>query len=95
MSEQMAEAAAWVAETIGYPVECTMPDRPMPEALWQALVDHVHADKSGRWHGNSLDREDVESWLADEAGRPLTTPTTDHRRPHPTCADDTSAEASK
>jgi hypothetical protein len=75
MSEHTAEndalraAAVWVAESIGYPVECKMPDDPMPQALWDALVDHVHADVAGKWHGNDLDREDTESWLADEAGR--------------------------
>lgn len=66
----LRQAAAWIAESIGYPVEVKMPDHPMPEALWQALVDHVHEDASGRWHGNELGREDTESWLADEAGRP-------------------------
>ena len=65
----LREAAAWIAESIGYPVEIKMPDCPTPEALWQALVDHVHEDAAGRWHGNELDREDTESWLADEAGR--------------------------
>lgn len=54
-----------------YPVEVKMPDRPMPQPLWDALIDHVHADASGKWHGNTLDREETESWLADEAGRAL------------------------
>lgn len=67
----LREAAAWIAESIGYPIECKMPERPMPEALWQALVDHVHADEAGRWHGNELDRDGTESWLADEAGRDI------------------------
>lgn len=65
----LAQAAAWVAETIGYPVETSTPDAPMPDGLWEALVDHVHADKSGRWHGNELDRDEVAAWLAEEAGR--------------------------
>lgn len=67
--EALREAAAWVAEGIGYPVEAQLPEHPMPQALWDALVDHVHADESGKWHGNELAREDAESWLADEAGR--------------------------
>ena len=65
----LTESAAWVADGIGYPVETRLPDHPMPQALWDALVDHVHADAGGNWHGNNLDREDTESWLADEAGR--------------------------
>ena len=68
----LAEAAAWIADSIGYPIETRMPDYPMPQALWDALVDHIHADRSGDWHGNTLDREETESWLADEAGRPTT-----------------------
>lgn len=75
-SDAMRQAAAWVAEGIGYPVQVTMPDHPMPQALWDALVDHVHADESGKWHGNTLDREDIESWLADEAGRVIPPGTT-------------------
>lgn len=67
--DELAQAAAWVAEAIGYPVETTTPDAPMPNGLWEALIDHVHADKSGRWHGNELDREVVAEWLAEEAGR--------------------------
>lgn len=67
--DALRAAAAWVAESVGYPVEAAMPDHPMPQALWDALVDHVHADESGKWHGNTLDREDTESWLAYEAGR--------------------------
>lgn len=67
--DALREAAAWVAESIGYPIQVTMPDHPMPDRLWAALVDHIHADESGRWHGNELDREETESWLAAEAGR--------------------------
>lgn len=76
MSTNLAAAAAWIAESIGYPVETRMPDHPMPQALWDALVDHIHADPGGQWHGNTLDREDTESWLAEEAGRNLPAPTT-------------------
>src|SRR5690606_21224249 len=67
--DELAQAAAWVAEALGYPVETSTPDAPMPDGLWEALVDHVHADKSGRWHGNELDRDEVAAWLAEEAGR--------------------------
>ena len=65
----LREAAAWAAESLGYPVNATTAT-PMPPALWGALVDHVHADESGKWHGNELDRDEVEAWLAFEAGRP-------------------------
>jgi hypothetical protein len=68
MSRELAEAAAWIAEAIGYPIETRMPDHPMPAALWDALVDHIHADEAGKWHGNELDRDETESWLACEAG---------------------------
>lgn len=73
-SAVLAEVAAWVADSIGYPVEVRFPNHPMPQPLWDALVDHIHADESGKWHGNTLDREDTESWLADEAGRALNSP---------------------
>lgn len=66
---ELREAAEWVANSIGYPIETAMPDHPMPAALWSALVDVVHEDADGHWHGNSLDREDVDSWLCEEAGR--------------------------
>jgi hypothetical protein len=65
----LREAAEWVAESLGYPIQVSMPEHPMPESLWSALVDHVHADKDGKWHGNELNRSEVEGWLADEAGR--------------------------
>ena len=70
-ADALAQVAAWVADALGYPVEVRMPNHPVPQPLWDALVDHVHADESGKWHGNTLDREDTESWLADEAGRPI------------------------
>lgn len=66
---KLAETAAWVADDIGYPVELSMPGVPTPDALWEAIVDHVHADQGGTWHGNELDRDEVRSWLEDEAGR--------------------------
>ena len=64
----LAEAAAWVAEGLGYPVDVGA-DLPMPDALWEALVDHVHADPTGEWHSNTLTREETASWLTEEAGR--------------------------
>lgn len=63
----LAALVAWVADEIGYPVQMVM-GPPIPAAAWPVLVDHVHADASGNWHGNTLDREDTEAWLADEAG---------------------------
>ena len=69
--EALREAAAWIADGIRYPGEWVdMPGIPMPDALWEALVDHVHADVTGEWHGNSLDRDETDSWLRDVAGLP-------------------------
>jgi len=65
----LSEAAAWIADTLGYPAEMSTPRHPMPDALWDALVDHVYADETGIWHGNELSRDEVDSWLAFEAGR--------------------------
>ena len=69
-AEALSDAAAWLAKAFGYPVDCGS-SVPMPEALWEALVDHVYADQTGEWHSNTLDREDTEAWLAEEAGRDL------------------------
>lgn len=66
-AEALREAADWLART-GYPVQFTMPDLPPPASLFAALVDVVHADKTGEWHGNELTRDEVEFWLQDEAG---------------------------
>jgi len=65
----LSDAAAWIAEGIGYPVEVGFHNLPMPDALWEALVDHIYVDESGIWHANELSRDEVDSWLADEAGR--------------------------
>lgn len=69
-AEALREVAAWVADRVGFPVEVSMPGAQPPSALWEAIVDHVHADTTGSWHGNDLAREDVDSWLRDEAGMP-------------------------
>lgn len=63
-------AAEWLAEA-GCPVQIAMPDTPAPTALWELLVDVIHADATGGWHGNELSRDEVASRLADEAGREL------------------------
>ena len=63
----LTAAAEWLVAT-GYPVEFTMPDLPPPPALWSALVDVIHADADGKWHGNELTRDEVEAWLRFEAG---------------------------
>lgn len=60
--------AEWVAEWVGYPVETTMPDKPPPPELWEAIVDHVHEDRTGKWHNNELSRAEVDAWLSDERG---------------------------
>ena len=67
----LRDAAAWLAESLGYPFNMTTATPP-PAALWEALVDHVHADESGKWHGNELDRDEVEGWLTFEGGLPGT-----------------------
>lgn len=64
----MAAVAEWLAESFGYPIQVQMPADPPPPELWEAIVDHVHADADGRWHGNSLTREEVRTWLLDEGG---------------------------
>lgn len=69
--EALREAAGWIAEAIGYPIQVVMPDHPMPDALWAALVDHVHADSTGAWHGGELTREEVDAWLRTEANGPI------------------------
>lgn len=61
------QAAEWLAAA-GYPIEFRMPDLPPPPALWEALVDVIHEDKNGIWHGKRLSREETESWLRDEMG---------------------------
>lgn len=67
-AQALREAAEWLANAIGFPVEVKMPDAPPPAALWDALVDVVHEDADGRWHGHELSREDVAAWLRDENG---------------------------
>lgn len=69
--EALREAAGWIAEAIGYPIQAVMPDHPMPDALWTALVDHVYADSTGDWHGGELTREEVDAWLREEANGPI------------------------
>lgn len=61
-------AAEWLTST-GFPVDYSMGVHTMPEPFWQAVVDVIHADKTGGWHGNTLDREETEDWLTDETGR--------------------------
>lgn len=65
----LREVAAWVVDSLGYPIQVAMPDYPVPDALWSALIDHVHKDVSGQWHNNELSRDEVAAWLAEEAGR--------------------------
>lgn len=64
--DAVSQAAEWLATT-GYPIEFTHQSRPRGP-LWDALVDTVHRDADGSWHGNDLDRDEVEAWLIDEAG---------------------------
>lgn len=66
--EVLSEIAAWLADEVGYPVQMQMPDAPAPGALIEALVDHVHRDTGGRWHGGELTHDEVRSWLLDEMG---------------------------
>lgn len=69
LQDAITETGTWLAAT-GYPVQFAFADdHPVPpRPIWEALVDHVHADKHGTWHGNELDRDDVDSWLLDELG---------------------------
>lgn len=63
----LRQAAEWLAAT-GYPIDFRMPDLPPPPALFSALVDVVHEDADGKWHGNELTRDETESWLRCEMG---------------------------
>ena len=65
---KLREAAAWIIR-IGYPHDWTGDEHP-PPAVWDALVDAVHDDPTGRLHGNSLSREEVEAGMRVETGRP-------------------------
>jgi hypothetical protein len=46
-----------------------------PTDVWAAVVDLVHEDAGGRFHGRELTREEVEAWLMGEAadGKPPNT----------------------
>lgn len=59
------ETAEWLAE-IGYPIQISMPDHVPPAAVWSALIDVIHEDADGDWHGNELTREEVSAWMDDE-----------------------------
>lgn len=61
--------AEWLVE-LGYPVDFQFPAHPCPQPLWDAIVDVVWKDPTGRMHGNELTRDEVDAWLSDEAGRP-------------------------
>ena len=60
------DIAEWVMD-LGYPLNFSL-DSPPPALLWDAIVSRVHADVDGRWHGNELTRDEVDSWLRKEAG---------------------------
>lgn len=66
--EARLEAVRWIM-SLGYPVDVYMPENPLPEALWNLLVDEIHRDDTKTWHGGELTREEVESWLREEEGR--------------------------
>ena len=63
----LTAAAEWLAAT-GYPLDFTFLDNQPPPGLFEALVDVVHADKDGGFHGNELTRDEVDSWLRYETG---------------------------
>lgn len=68
-SADLKAAAEWLAST-GYPLEwhASGAGQVPPRPLWDALIDYIHTDPDGSFHGNELDRVDVESWLLDELG---------------------------
>jgi hypothetical protein len=63
--------AQWLLD-IGYPLDWHTTEPP-PTDVWDAVVDLVHEDAGGRYHGRELTREEVEAWLMGEA--------TDRRKP--------------
>lgn len=65
---KLREAAAWIIRT-GYPHDWTGDEHP-PPAVWNALVDAVHDDPTGKLHGGELTRQEVEAWMRVETGRP-------------------------
>ena len=64
----MEAVAKWLANS-GYPIDYSTTEPP-PLALRQALVNFIHRDDDGKWHGNTLDRDETADWLAGEAGWP-------------------------
>lgn len=58
------EAAKWLAEDVGYPFDMKKPVHMPPEALWEALVTHVHKSNDRGWS-----RLVVSVWLLEEATR--------------------------
>lgn len=58
------EAAEWLV-SVGYPMGWQSRTEPAPDALWQAVVDVVHEDRDGAFHGNKLTRDEVAEWLVD------------------------------
>lgn len=77
-SAALREAAEWIVRA-GYPVDWGTAEHP-PPALWEALVDAVHADPTGSLHGHELSREEVDAWLRHETGRPAGRQPQDARR---------------
>ena len=67
MTDDLHNAAEWLVYQFGYPTDMGCTRRP-PEALRQAIIDVIHEDK-GHWlHGNELDRDEVDDWIADDNG---------------------------
>lgn len=67
-AQKLRAAAEWMVRT-GYPFDWATKEHP-PLALWEAVVDAMHADPTGSLHGRELSREEVDSWLRYETGRP-------------------------
>lgn len=60
--------AQWLIDA-GYPIDWHLTELP-PTELWDAVVELVHEDADGRFHGRQLSREDVAAWLRYETTKP-------------------------
>ena len=61
VGKDLREAAEWLVAR-GFPFDFSW-GTPPPQGLWEAVIDVVHEDPRGEWHGNELTRESVREWL--------------------------------
>ncbi|MCA1222442.1 hypothetical protein [Streptomyces sp. 8L] len=61
----LQDAAAWLVRA-GYTYDWDTTEAP-PAAFREAIIDAVHADPTGRLHGNELSRDEIVALLAETA----------------------------